>query len=246
VTSGPTARDRTRRSTEGPPRFPHNPLPSDCAAPGEGWAEGPSRRDAQAPFRRPARSERLPRGWGGCRLPPQRPTQWRPRPRSPHTVRRWSARRPKMANTARRRPTSKVLMRIGSSAIDTYRIVVPSLFCRDDVHRYTPTPWPPILRASKPSAVETCAYTFAALATAKAARPATSCDLPASCAHQLRNSGELPTHFLPSLLRTGNRYEPAERASVSVRRSTIESDLGGSKKTSRRQVDPAISAHCNN
>jgi hypothetical protein len=27
----------------------HNPPSSDCAAPGEGWAEGPSRRDAQRP-----------------------------------------------------------------------------------------------------------------------------------------------------------------------------------------------------
>jgi hypothetical protein len=139
-----------------------------------------------------------------------------------------------------------VLIRTGSSAIDTYRIVVPSLFCRDDVRMYTPTPWPPILRAGKPSAVAACAYTFAALATAKAARPATSRDLPASCAHQLRNSGELPTHFLPSLLRTGNRYEPAKRASIAVRRSTMESDPSRSKKTSGRQVDSAISAHCNN
>jgi len=28
---------------------PHNQLPSDCAEPGEGWAPGPSRREAQRP-----------------------------------------------------------------------------------------------------------------------------------------------------------------------------------------------------
>jgi hypothetical protein len=51
-----------------------------------------------------------------------------------------SVERPKTANIVRRRPTGRVLIRTGFSAIDTYRIVVPALFCRDDVHRYTPTP----------------------------------------------------------------------------------------------------------
>jgi hypothetical protein len=39
----------------------HNQLPSDCAVPGEGWAGGPSRRDAQ----RPSGGRRSRRGSGG-------------------------------------------------------------------------------------------------------------------------------------------------------------------------------------
>jgi hypothetical protein len=72
----------------------------------------------------------------------------------------------------------------------------PVLFCRDDVRMYTPHTWPPILREGKPQRSHVCLH-IAALATAKAARPATSRDLPASCAHQLRNSGEAPAAFSP-------------------------------------------------
>jgi hypothetical protein len=72
--------------------------------------------------------------------------------------------------------------------IDT-RTVVPSLFCRDDVRRYTPTPSPPIARKGKAFVAETCTYTFAVSPTATRRRPGASRALPGSCAHQLRNSG---------------------------------------------------------
>jgi hypothetical protein len=113
---GDVSPDRARQDPGGLPRVhpaSHNPPSSDCAAPGEGWAEGPSRRDAQAPFRRPAQPETLPRGMG--RVPPSEVALDAPADatRSPHTVRRWSAKRPKTANIARRRPTAKVLLRRG-------------------------------------------------------------------------------------------------------------------------------------
>jgi hypothetical protein len=89
--------------------LPPNQLPSDCAAPGEGWAAGPSRRDAQRPSGG-RRSRRGSRGCGGgcchqgsvggdcCGGP------------SPHTVRRWSAKRPETANTARQGQTINALV----------------------------------------------------------------------------------------------------------------------------------------
>ena len=76
----------------------------------------------------------------------------------------------------------------------------------------------------------TCAYTFAALATTKAARPANSDDVPSSCAHHLRNSGEVPAHLLRAFLRTGNWYELADRSSVVVRRSTMEVTRAGRRR----------------
>ena len=161
---------------------------------------------------------------------------------SPQMVRR----PPKPANIARRRPAVKLLIRTGFQRhrhVPHRRPVLILSRRRPQVHTHTR---PPILKASKPSAVETCSYTFAALATAKAARPATSRDLLASCAHRPRNSGEAPDAFSPGISPNRNRYEVAEGASVAVRRSTMESDPSGSKKTSRRQVDSAISAHCNN
>jgi hypothetical protein len=90
--------------------LPHYQLPSDCAAPGEGWAAGPSRRDAQRPSGG-RRSRRGSRGCGGgcchqgsvrgdCCCGP-----------SPHTVRRWSAKRPETANTARQGPTINALVK---------------------------------------------------------------------------------------------------------------------------------------
>src|SRR4051795_12954689 len=42
---------------------PHNELMAAAVESGEGWAEGPSRRDARAPFRRPR--QRAPCSWGG-------------------------------------------------------------------------------------------------------------------------------------------------------------------------------------
>jgi hypothetical protein len=59
MTSGLTAQDRDLGGQPMVHLSSHNPPSSDCAAPGEGWAEGPSRRDAQAPFPRPARLETL-------------------------------------------------------------------------------------------------------------------------------------------------------------------------------------------
>src|SRR3954454_17651332 len=74
-------------------------------------------------------------------------------------------------------------------AIDTYRTAVPSVFRRDDVRRYTPTPWPPMTRTGNPSTAETCTYTSRALRTAATRRPAATPQQPDSCAHQLRNPG---------------------------------------------------------
>jgi hypothetical protein len=177
------------------------------------------------------RSDRLLRGWGGCRFSAQRRTQRRPRPRSPQTVGRWSSERPKTANITRRRPTGKVLLlRTGFHAIDRYRHRRPVLVLPRRRPQVDTQHLPPILRVSKPLAVERGAYTFAALATTKAARPANSHDVPSSCAHHLRNSGEVPAHLLRAFLRTGNWYELADRSSVVVRRSTMEVTRAGRRR----------------
>src|SRR3954447_26267572 len=83
----------------------HNPPSSDRAAPGEGWAEGPSRRNAQAPFRRPARSERLRGDGTGAASQRNVRRERRPLPRSPQTVRGWSDKKPKTAEIVRQLPT---------------------------------------------------------------------------------------------------------------------------------------------
>ena len=48
--------------------LPHNPPTSDCAAPGEGWAGGPSRRDAQRPSGGRCSRRDSGGGGGGCSL----------------------------------------------------------------------------------------------------------------------------------------------------------------------------------
>jgi hypothetical protein len=190
------------------------------------------------------RGRRDSRGDGaGAALPAQRPTQWRPPPRSPHTVRRWSARRPKMANIARRRPTVKVLLRTGFQRdrhVPHRRPVLVLPRRRPQVHTHTLAADPQSKQA--PSGRNVCLH-IRGPGHRQGRSTRDSRDLPASCAHQ---RAKLPTHFLPAFLRTGNWYELAERASIAVRRSTMESHPSGSKKTSRRQVDSAISAHCNN
>ena len=101
------------------------------------------------------RSDRLLRGWGGCRFSVQRRTQRRPRPRSPQTVGRWSSERPKTANITRRRPTGKVLLlRTGFHAIDRYRHRRPVLVLPRRRPQVDTQHLPPILRVSKPLAVE--------------------------------------------------------------------------------------------
>ncbi len=66
VTPGTPAARQDAGGRPEPTPLPHNQLPSDCAAPGEGWAAGPSRRDAQRPSggRRSRRDSR--RCGGGC------------------------------------------------------------------------------------------------------------------------------------------------------------------------------------
>jgi hypothetical protein len=100
----PIPGDWTFRPT--PPASPITRSTSGCTEPGEGWAGGPSRRDAQRPSGGRS-SRRGCRGWGRMFF------RWSTSrdPLSPHRVRRWSAKRPEMADVARQQPTVKVLVR---------------------------------------------------------------------------------------------------------------------------------------
>lgn len=83
------------------------PAPSGCGAAGEGWAGGPSRRDAQRPSRGRG-SRRGCQGWGDA--PPLSTSRDL---LCPHRVHRWSARWPETADAARQQPTRRVLVRAG-------------------------------------------------------------------------------------------------------------------------------------
>jgi hypothetical protein len=74
-------RGRMRAVIRNPTPLPRNQLPSDCAAPGEGWAAGPSRRGRAAPY-----LWRGPGSIGPFILPPAATVHAGPETRS-----RWSA-----------------------------------------------------------------------------------------------------------------------------------------------------------
>ena len=119
----------------------------------------PSDDDAQSSssvdFRTGFAVGQTPAGVGRVPLSAQRRTQRRPRPRSPQTVGRWSSEGPKTANITRRRPMGKVLLlRTGFHAIDRYRHRRPVLVLPRRRPQVDTQHLPPILRVSKPLAVE--------------------------------------------------------------------------------------------
>jgi hypothetical protein len=112
VTPGPTASRQDAGGQPGVHPASPQPAPLRLRSAGEGWAAGPSRRDAKRPSggRRSRRDSR--RCGGGCCRQGSVRGDCCGGP-SPHTVRRWSAKRPKSANDSRERPSVKVLVKYG-------------------------------------------------------------------------------------------------------------------------------------